>query len=627
MPITIKNEGLISQVLSEFQLELPSTFELDPAEFIRCLNEVEAQKFNHVSEEHRRAIAIARAAAIQYRGVTLKEISKELIKEEISSPVEQEVVYMKPEIIHVEPKVIHVQPKIVPITHTVREEPTVNNITHIHQIDIKAFIKRLNWIVWLLALLTLLSLVSLRVHAQDGTVRVEVQSNGTRLKRWSAGTAIFNCTTGLTCSYDPVLNKVNILSSSSSGDVTHTGNLISGKAVIGNGTTDIKTSKVTITDPLTSSTLTIQDGFTLTVSGNANVSGTNSGDQTTISGNAGTATALATPRNINGIAFDGTVNITIPAVTSIATASPISGGTITSTGTIGLLTNVDFSFTTSQTITRAPASNTSIDGLLLVDSTAATSGNQQRSPRLVLAGQGWKTNSTAASQDVRFAIELRPTQGSTAPDGTAYWLSQVNTGTYQTMMTLGPGDRAADLGGDLGGLRSVNVASSGGSSRGLFGDGGLAWALSGYTLKLYSTVGAVQWGSGDASTSADSDISRVSAGLLGIGSGAAGSFAGNLKLTDLQAVGNLIVQTAGKGLQLQSGTGARAGDTTLVGGTITVTNTTVTANTKILLTRKTSGGTIGTAITYTVNAGASFTINSDNILDTSTFTYLLVEVN
>ena len=44
-----------------------------------------------------------------------------------------------------------------------------------------------------------------------------------------------------------------------------------------------------------------------------NTSNTNTGDQTTITGNAGTATALATARTINGVAFDGTANITIPA--------------------------------------------------------------------------------------------------------------------------------------------------------------------------------------------------------------------------------------------------------------------------------------------------------------------------
>lgn len=44
-----------------------------------------------------------------------------------------------------------------------------------------------------------------------------------------------------------------------------------------------------------------------------NTSGTNTGDQTSVSGNAGTATALQTPRTINGVSFDGTSNITIQA--------------------------------------------------------------------------------------------------------------------------------------------------------------------------------------------------------------------------------------------------------------------------------------------------------------------------
>lgn len=41
------------------------------------------------------------------------------------------------------------------------------------------------------------------------------------------------------------------------------------------------------------------------------IGGTNTGDQTTITGNAGTATALQTARNIQGVPFDGTANIDI----------------------------------------------------------------------------------------------------------------------------------------------------------------------------------------------------------------------------------------------------------------------------------------------------------------------------
>lgn len=96
---------------------------------------------------------------------------------------------------------------------------------------------------------------------------------------------------------------------------------------------------------------------------------------------------------------------------------------------------------------------------------------------------------------------------------------------------------------------------------------------------------------------------------------------------DVKAVtGNLVVAVAGKGLQLKSGTGARAGNATLVAGTVTVTNTTVTANTIVYLTRKTAGGTIGN-LSYTLSAGASFTINSDSASDTSVISYILIELN
>jgi hypothetical protein len=68
-----------------------------------------------------------------------------------------------------------------------------------------------------------------------------------------------------------------------------------------------------------------------------NTSGTNTGDQTTVSGNAGTATKLATARNINGVAFDGSGDITI---TSTADAGTLTGTTLKSTVTVSSLTSV-----------------------------------------------------------------------------------------------------------------------------------------------------------------------------------------------------------------------------------------------------------------------------------------------
>lgn len=76
----------------------------------------------------------------------------------------------------------------------------------------------------------------------------------------------------------------------------------------------------------------------LTILGNT--SGTNTGDQTSVTGNAGTATALLNARTIGGVSFDGTANITVATATAGFT---ISGGnlalgtnSITMSGSIGV---------------------------------------------------------------------------------------------------------------------------------------------------------------------------------------------------------------------------------------------------------------------------------------------------
>lgn len=55
-----------------------------------------------------------------------------------------------------------------------------------------------------------------------------------------------------------------------------------------------------------------------------NTSGTNSGDQTSVTGNAGTATALQTARTIDGVSFNGTANITVIAPGTNAASSKVT---------------------------------------------------------------------------------------------------------------------------------------------------------------------------------------------------------------------------------------------------------------------------------------------------------------
>jgi hypothetical protein len=73
------------------------------------------------------------------------------------------------------------------------------------------------------------------------------------------------------------------------------------------------------------------------VTGNltGNVTGNVSGSSGSTTGNAATATALANPRNINGVAFDGTANITVTAA-----AGTLSGTTLAATVTASSLTSV-----------------------------------------------------------------------------------------------------------------------------------------------------------------------------------------------------------------------------------------------------------------------------------------------
>lgn len=84
--------------------------------------------------------------------------------------------------------------------------------------------------------------------------------------------------------------------------------------------------------------------------------------------------------------------------------------------------------------------------------------------------------------------------------------------------------------------------------------------------------------------------------------------------------------SAARFIRFGAGANQRAGNATLVTGTIAVGCTTITANSLIQLQRKTSGGIIGD-LTYTLNAGVGFTINSSLATDTSVVSFFIIEVS
>lgn len=87
---------------------------------------------------------------------------------------------------------------------------------------------------------------------------------------------------------------------------------------------------------------------------------------------------------------------------------------------------------------------------------------------------------------------------------------------------------------------------------------------------------------------------------------------------------DIHITTAGKGLRIKEGSNARMGVATLVGGTIAVANTSVTANSRIFVSRMALGGTAGD-LSVAVVAATSFTITSSSATDTSVVAWFIME--
>ncbi|MFJ9982575.1 glycosyl hydrolase family 28-related protein [Streptomyces globisporus] len=116
------------------------------------------------------------------------------------------------------------------------------------------------------------------------------------------------------------------------------------------------------------------------------------------------------------------------------------------------------------------------------------------------------------------------------------------------------------------------------------------------------------------------------AGNLNVGGYAAlasGQSAGQWNIWDGQAKA-LNLGAAGGGIAIAEGANARMGVSTLVGGTVTVPNTSVTATTRIAVFRQAAGGTLG-HLSATKTPGTSFTITSSAAADTSVVAWVLFE--
>lgn len=90
---------------------------------------------------------------------------------------------------------------------------------------------------------------------------------------------------------------------------------------------------------------------------------------------------------------------------------------------------------------------------------------------------------------------------------------------------------------------------------------------------------------------------------------------------------DITINLAGKTLKVQSGTNAKAGTAAaMTAGSVTVSTTAVTANSVIVASLKTAGGTVGAPFVSAVTPGTSFTLKSTSGTDTSVYNWIILEV-
>lgn len=118
------------------------------------------------------------------------------------------------------------------------------------------------------------------------------------------------------------------------------------------------------------------------------------------------------------------------------------------------------------------------------------------------------------------------------------------------------------------------------------------------------------------------NVGGVSKSVSFSSNGTIATTAGDLTL---QASTNRVVLPATQKLVIPTGANARAGTATLVAGTVTINNTSVTANSLIFITKTASGGASGIMRVSAIVAGTSFTVVSASGTDTSSFNWLIVE--
>jgi hypothetical protein len=213
----------------------------------------------------------------------------------------------------------------------------------------------------------------------------------------------------------------------------------------GSGALVFASSPTLVTPTLGAATATSLNGVTLTgtstpalsVTGTASVSGSNTGDQTTITGNAGTATILQTARNINGVSFNGSADITVPAaagtLTGATLASGVTASSLTSLGTITSLTATALTVNDNTTLGSSNSDTVNFNARVASDLNPSTDDTYD----LGIVGHEWRNLRVDGTANIDSLVADSADINGGTIDGTAIGATTPSTVAATTLSATG----------------------------------------------------------------------------------------------------------------------------------------------------------------------------------------------
>lgn len=333
-----------------------------------------------------------------------------------------------------------------------------------------------------------------------------------------------------------------------------------------------------------------------------------------------------------------------------AVAGAIDANTLINTVKTFVLSDGVSSRGLSIALTGSPSADTTGDmtGIVLNMSAPSASGHTNGGLTGMVMNVSDSSNSTGAVVGANIAVSAA---GSSASPSQMYgvfmFASKASAGNISTLegakigVNIGAGGNVGDVyGGEfvLSQNSNNNVANLTNARAGFFnlnlnGEGATTDGAAGY-FKLNLAKGGSVVGTASSISIIKGEL-NVSGGfaptnLYGIYmpniTGGSTNYSAYFNGGDMYHAGNIKIGVAGSGLYVKEGSNATMGQATLSGGTVVVSTTKVTANSRIFLTI--DGGTltnVGATYISARTAGTSFTISSTNILDASNVSWIIIE--